>query len=242
MKIRILGTRGEIEPTAPYHSKQSGILVDDEIMFDVGEEEFLKHKPRRIFITHLHPDHAFFVRDKTVQKTLDIPVFAPESYRDGPFDIKTVPRIKDFGSYKITAVPTHHSKLVKSVAYVIAHGGQKLVYTGDMIWINKAYHHYLKDATLVITEGSFMKKGGIIRRDKEGTIYGHTGIPDLIRLFKDFTDYIVIVHFGSWFYKDVKRGRAKLRDLGEQYGVTVRGGYDNMKLDLGNVKVLAKKK
>ena len=63
MKITILGTRGEIEPTAPYHARHSGLLVDDTLMFDLGEQEFLAYKPSYIFITHLHPDHAYFVRD-----------------------------------------------------------------------------------------------------------------------------------------------------------------------------------
>jgi ribonuclease BN (tRNA processing enzyme) len=242
MKIAILGTRGEIEPTAPYHSRQSGILVDDRILFDLGEKEFLEHKPDYIFFTHLHPDHAFFVRDSDAGKIPGITAFAPERYPEAPLDIKVAPRTKKIGSYTITAVPTHHSKRVKSVAYVIERNKQKLVYTGDMIWINKEYHHYLEDATLIISEGSFIKKGGMIRRDDEGTIYGHTGIPDIIRLFKDFTDSMLIVHFGSWFYKDIKKARARLRELGRDYGVTVRAGYDGMRLDLGNIKALAKKK
>ena len=41
MKIQILGTRGEVEPSAPYHARHSGILIDDRFMFDLGEKEFL---------------------------------------------------------------------------------------------------------------------------------------------------------------------------------------------------------
>lgn len=40
MKIKILGTRGEIEESAPYHSKQSGVLVDDKILLDIGDKDF----------------------------------------------------------------------------------------------------------------------------------------------------------------------------------------------------------
>ena len=59
MKIKILGTRGEIKVSAPKHSNHSGILADGKIMFDVGEKKFLSLDPKYIFITHLHPDHAF---------------------------------------------------------------------------------------------------------------------------------------------------------------------------------------
>lgn len=52
-------------------------------------------------------------------------------------------------------------------------------------------------------EASFIRKGGVVRKDKEtGEIYGHTGIPNLINLFKKFTQNILFIHFGSWFYKD----------------------------------------
>ena len=44
MKIKFLGTKGNIETNAPYHSKNSGILINN-ILFDVGEEEFMKHQP-----------------------------------------------------------------------------------------------------------------------------------------------------------------------------------------------------
>jgi len=50
---------GEIRKSCPYHSKHPGVLIDEKILLDIGEEEFLKYKPEYVFITHLHPDHAF---------------------------------------------------------------------------------------------------------------------------------------------------------------------------------------
>lgn len=46
MKITILGTRGEIEESAPYHSKKSGVLVNDILLLDIGDKNFLEYKPR----------------------------------------------------------------------------------------------------------------------------------------------------------------------------------------------------
>src|SRR6266536_1855115 len=78
MIVQILGTRGEIEAQAPKHSRHTGILVDNKILIDVGEPEYLKYNPKFILITHFHPDHAFFIREKN-KINITVPVFAPEA-------------------------------------------------------------------------------------------------------------------------------------------------------------------
>jgi len=232
MKIRVLGTRGEIEPSLPYHSRHSGVLLDSLLLLDLGEQEFLEYNPSAVLVTHLHPDHAFFI---THPASLDVPVYAPQP--DG-LSIIPVSAGETFrlGAHQITPVPTHHSLKVDSMAYVIAHGGQKLLYTGDMIWINKEYHHLLNDLDLVITEGSYLRKGGMVRRDKAtGRLWGHTGIPDLVRLFKTFTSNILLTHFGKWFFKDTRTARRKLADLAKQNGVNLMVGYDGLELDISSL-------
>jgi glyoxylase-like metal-dependent hydrolase (beta-lactamase superfamily II) len=83
MIIQILGTRGEIEAHAPGHLKHSGILIDNILLIDVGEPEYLQLYPKFILITHFHPDHAFFMRG--VEKiNIDVPVFAPETTKKIP--------------------------------------------------------------------------------------------------------------------------------------------------------------
>ena len=57
------------------------------------------------------------------------------------------------------------------------------------------------------------------------------GIPDLLGLFSPFTDHILLVHFGSWFSRDIPTARRKLQKLGKVYGVIVHVGYDGMELD-----------
>src|SRR5512136_3076179 len=106
MKIRALGTRGEIEESAPRHSRHSGLLVDGMLLFDLGEREFLEEKPRRVFITHLHPDHAFFVRIKTPEP-FGLPVYAPEK-KPGVGGLRVFPGKMSYLGYSLRAIPTHH--------------------------------------------------------------------------------------------------------------------------------------
>jgi len=229
MDIKILGTRGEVEHSAPYHSRHSGVLIDETLLIDIGEPEYLEYDPKAIIITHLHPDHAFFVRSKQRNFSTSIPIYAPENSENSKVEV--FDSEKTFAGYTIHPIPTHHSLKVTSQAYRIEKKSRKILYTGDMIWINKEYHKLFKGLNLVITEGSYLRKGGLVRKDKKtGKIYGHAGIPDLIRLFKDYCSHIVLIHFGSWFYKDIQRARKKIKELADQNEITITTAYDNMKI------------
>jgi ribonuclease BN (tRNA processing enzyme) len=228
MHITVLGTRGEVAESAPSHSRHSAILIDGILLFDLGEREFLDYHPDHIFITHLHPDHAFFVTDPA---SFDIPVSGPEAYENG-VTVAVIDGPVSVGPYTITPIPTHHSKLVTSTAFLVRKEGESLLYTGDLIWINQEYHTLFDPVDLVITDGSMIRKGGRIRRDPEtGVLYGHTGIPDLVRLFAPYTSRILFVHFGSWFFEDIGAAREKIAALGEEYGVFIRAAYDGMELE-----------
>ena len=229
MRITILGTRGEIEQTAPYHSRHSGLLIDGELMVDLGEREFLDRRPQAVLITHLHPDHAYFVRAGEEPPPAGISIFAPEGYKDYGLTVLDGPRT--IAGYGVRPVPSHHSLKVRSQAYIISRGPAKILYTGDMVWINREHHPLFEGLDLVITEASYLRKGGLVIRDKTtGLIYGHTGVPDLIRLFKDYCRRIVLVHFGGWFYKDIARARTAIRELGRASGVVVEAGRDNQEI------------
>lgn len=215
MRIKILGSRGNIKPQAPRYAKHSGVLVDRRLLFDVGEKEFLKFKPKAIFVTHLHPDHAFFAGKYF---SPGCQVYAPLRGR-----IKIPP-------YLITAVPTIHSIRVESAGYLIQKRKQKIFYSGDFVSIKASHCKLLNNLDLVITEASFMRKGGLVRKDKQGRRFGHTGIPDLFQFFKKRTARILFMHFGSWFYKDIPKAREQLLALGKTYNLPVEIGYDNYEM------------
>lgn len=227
MKIQFLGTRANTDLSAPYHSKHSGVLVDDTLLFDLGEGEFLDENPAAIFITHLHPDHAIFIRDN-VEIDIDTPTYAPEEYEKG-FP-KVGPEEVEVKGYRIVSIPTIHSKLVKSSAYLIESDARAL-YTGDMVWIEKEYHDRFEELDLVITDGSFIREGGFIMSDGE-SVWGHNGIGKLVGLFSDFTDHIIFTHLGSWFYDDPREARRKLRRLSDS--IKIEAAYDGMEVIVGD--------
>jgi len=197
MHIKILGTRGEIRLAHPKHVRHSGVLIDKKLLFDLGEKAFLKWNPRSIFITHLHPDHAFFMASAE-EITIDVPVFAPEtSHRLTAMKVIAVPM--QLGRYKITPIPVTHSIKVKALGFLIEKGDKRIFYTGDLISVRERYFETLGKLDAVITEASFLRKGGLVRKNEQGEIFGHAGVSDLVNLFSTFTSRIIFTHFGSCF-------------------------------------------
>lgn len=228
MQIEILGTRGNIEPSKPYHSKHTGYLMNNELLVDVGEKEFMGRDPKAVIFTHLHPDHAYFV-DKDDTFDPGIPVYAPEGSELIP-GANIIEDGFEVAGYHITPIPVIHSLKVDSLAYIIRHNDHKIFISGDVAWIEKKYHEKINSADLIITEASFIRKGGQIRR-KDDKIYGHTGVPDLVRIFSPLTDKIVFTHYGSWFIKDVPKGRKKIKEL-ETEEAELIPGYDSMQISI----------
>lgn len=210
MKIEVLGTRAKIKPTAPGYHNHSGFLIDDQILLDVGEESFLGRKPKAIVFTHFHPDHAFFVFQHQIFQP-KIPHYGPEIHELLP-QLKIVEESFMIHGYRFIPVPVIHALSLRSLGYVIEKEGKRIFFTGDVAWIEKAQLEKLGHLDLIFTEATFLKKGGRINR-RGSQIYGHTGVPDLIRLLGHLSPKIVFTHFGEWFYADVKGGPKKIMSM-----------------------------
>jgi ribonuclease BN (tRNA processing enzyme) len=225
MRLRVLGTRGNIPLSAPKYALHSGILVDDHLLFDLGERTYLRRRPTHIFVSHLHPDHAVFLRSRI---TTDAKVFVPEPTLSLP-NAQVISWPVRIGAYRIVPVPTRHSVKVRSLGYVIQRRQERVFYSSDMCGIDRRYDRLLRRLDLVITDGSYMRRGGLVRVDPgTGERFGHLGIPDLVSFFRRFTSHVVITHFGSWFYKDVAAARRRIAALGAD--VRVRAAHDGMSL------------
>jgi hypothetical protein len=227
MRLKILGTRGNILPSAPKYARHSGILVDARILLDLGEAAYLRYRPQRIFITHLHPDHAAFLRSEVVT---DAEIYLPEPTRNLPA-ARVMSRPVQSGSYRIVPVPTVHSLKARSLGYIVEKGGRRVFFSSDLVSIHRRYHRRLRRLDLVITEGSYMRRGGLVRTDPaSGRPFGHTGIPNLIEFFRPFTSRIVITHFGSWFYQDIPASIQQIASLGD--GVQTSAARDGLVIDI----------
>ena len=79
MKLRFLGTRGEIEPRTRRHRMHSSLLVSyrrANVMIDCGLDwlgKFERLRPSTIVLTHAHPDHAWGLKNGA-----PCPVHAPK--------------------------------------------------------------------------------------------------------------------------------------------------------------------
>ena len=213
MKIKILGTRGKIEPSAPKHIRHTGFLIDDKILVDVGEPEYMENNPEAIVFTHFHPDHAFFVFKKE-KITPEIPLFGPEENELIP-KLQVVKKKFSIHGYSFTPIPVIHALRLKSLGYIIEKGGKRVFITGDVAWIEKANLQDLPKMDLVITEATFIKKGGRINR-KADKIFGHTGVPNLIHLLGPLTSKIAFCHYGNWFFEDVQESKRMIKSLQEE--------------------------
>ena len=125
----------------------------------------------------------------------------------------------------------HYAALLRVLRYLRSTITRSLFYSSDMVAIAPQYRRRLRHLDMVITEGSYMRKGGLVRIDRaSGERYGHTGIPDLVQFFRPLTSQIVITHFGSWFYKDIAGSIRKIEALGN--GVRVVAAYDGLTMDV----------
>jgi ribonuclease BN (tRNA processing enzyme) len=227
MRLKVLGTRGNILPSAPNFARHSGILVDSRILLDLGEAAYLRYRPQQIFISHLHPDHAAFLRTTVVA---DAEIYVPEPTRRLP-TARVMSRPLRSGSYRIVPVPTVHSLKVRSLGYIVQKGRRRVFFSSDLVSIQRRFLSRLGRLDLVITEGSYLRRGGLVRIDPvTGRPFGHTGIPNLVELFRPFTSRIVITHFGSWFYRDIPASIRQIAALGD--GVRTSAARDGLVINI----------
>jgi glyoxylase-like metal-dependent hydrolase (beta-lactamase superfamily II) len=228
MKIKILGTRGKIEPKAQNHVRHTGFLIDDRILVDVGEPEYMDYRPSAVVFTHFHPDHTFFVPEKE-KFTPNIPLFGPEAHELIP-ELKVISGKFEVEGYTFTPIPVIHALKLKSLGYIIEKDKKGLFITGDVAWIEKANLAEIPPLDLVITEASFINKGGRINRKKD-RIFGHTGVPDLIRLLSPHTKKIAFCHYGEWFFENSpKESKQQIKALEEE--VELIPAQDGMELEI----------
>jgi phosphoribosyl 1,2-cyclic phosphodiesterase len=239
MKLRFLGTRGEIEKRTRRHHMHTSLMVSHrgaDVMIDCGLDwvgKFERLHPDAIVLTHAHPDHAWGLKNGT-----PCPVYAPQKTWETLTRCRVEDRqlIKERTPTKICGITfeafaVEHSILAPAVGYRISAGHACIFYVPDLIFIHDRAAA-LKNVQIYIGDGATVTRSFIRRRGK--TLIGHAPVrTQLTWCQKEGVPRAIITHCGSEIVTgDERKLFANLRAMAADRSVEVRIAYDGMKLKL----------
>jgi phosphoribosyl 1,2-cyclic phosphodiesterase len=237
MKLKFLGTRGEIEKRTRRHRMHTSLMVSyrgADVMIDCGLDWLVKFErlhPSAIVLTHAHPDHAWGLREGA-----HCPVHAPqETWRElRYYPVKDRRLIKERTPTKICGItfeafPVEHSILAPAVGYRVSAARACIFYVPDLVFIHDRVAA-LKNVQIYIGDGATVTRSFIRRRGK--ALIGHSPVrTQLTWCEKEGVPKAIITHCGSEIVTgDEHKLSAKLRAMGAERGIKVRIAYDGMKL------------
>jgi len=232
MRLKFLGTRGEVEEKSKTHKNQSSLLLispRSKVLIDFGEEyepELLEEiKPDAIIITHWHPDHAFGLKKL---KTAPCPIYVSdaslksdyykeEDYKNVKENFRVYRREDSFKvmNLNVKTVPILHSTKAPNVALFITgeRGRHMFCYASDVVSIPKeARERFLSKCDLYIGDLSTHRKQGLIRIAKETKIpVGHASPHTQLRWIDEAgVPTVIFTHLGA---EPIKMGNEKLKKV-----------------------------
>jgi phosphoribosyl 1,2-cyclic phosphodiesterase len=239
VRLRFLGTRGEIEARTRRHSRHSSLLVGyrrREVMVDCGldwRDRLARVRPAAIVVTHAHPDHAAGLRDGA-----PCPVYAPAEAWGA---IQRYP-ITDRGiveprcplavvGIEFEAFPVEHSLRAPAVGYRIRAGRAVIFYAPDLVSIGDE-QEALSGLDLYVGDGAAVGRSIVRRRD--GRAIGHASIRAQLEWCASAgVRRAVFTHCGSEIVKgDTRAVTAVVRALGSEYGIEALIAHDGLALSL----------
>jgi phosphoribosyl 1,2-cyclic phosphodiesterase len=179
MKLRLLGTRGEVEQRTRHHRMHTSLMVSyrsADVMIDCGLDrlgKFERLRPNAIVLTHAHPDHAWGLRHGA-----PCPVHAPqETWRElrhypvkRPSSDQRTYAHEDLRNH-IRGVFREHSILSPAVGYRVSAGRACIFYVPDLVFIHDRAAA-LKNVQIDIGDGATVTHSFIRRRGK--ALIGHS--------------------------------------------------------------------
>jgi len=239
VKLKFLGTRGEIDIRTRLHRMHSSLEVSYKgraVMIDCGADwlhRIHRMHPDAIVLTHAHPDHAWGLkhgapcRVYATEQTWRIIERFPEP------DRTTIEPRRAFHIHGILleAFPVEHSLRAPAVGYRVAAGGSSIFYVPDLVSICDA-HEALRDIRLYIGDGAALRRPIIRRR---GTyLVGHAPIRTQLGWCRqEGVREALFTHCGSEIVRgDSRRITRSVRDLALDQGVDARVAVDGMEVIL----------
>lgn len=238
MKLRFLGTRGEIEARTRRHARHSALLLSYHgrvLLLDCGldwRSRVRELRPDVIALTHAHPDHAGGLRDGA-----PAPVYATaETWSAvGRYPIErreTVEPRRPFGvgDIEVEAFPVEHSLRAPAVAYRVSAGRSAIVYAPDLVEIREL-DEALRDLSLYIGDGASISRPIVRRRD--GARIGHASIREQLDWCAAAgVGRAIFSHCGSEILRDEARAAERVTALGRERGLEATIAHDGLELTL----------
>lgn len=240
MKLRFLGTRGNIDAESDRHRMHTALRVSYRgraVTVDCGASwrgRLDALRPRALVVTHAHPDHVDALRDGA-----PCPVWATEEAweRVGTFPIAdehrrtVVPRepfeVRGIG---FEAFPVEHSLRAPAVGYRITAGRVTIFYAPDVVYIPER-SEALAGCRVFVGDGATLD-GNLVRR-KGNRIFGHAPVrTQLTWCRKEGVPEMIVTHCGSQIVRgemdDPDGLREKLAGYAEERGVRAVIATDGM--------------
>lgn len=240
MKLKFLGTRGEIEIRTPRHRMHSSLEVSYRghgVMIDCGADwlgRLPKLRPEAIVLTHAHPDHTGGLKNGA-----PCPVYATRETwcclkRFPVVDRTSVsPRVPfQIHDIRFEAFEVEHSLRAPAVGYRITAGRRAIFYVPDLVYIYEQ-HEALAGIHIYIGDGASPRRP--IIRKKDGRLIGHASIrTQLGWCAQEKVPKVLITHCGSQIVRasSVTVDRS-IRDLASETGIgDVQVAFDGLEVVL----------
>lgn len=194
---------------------RSSILINDEILIDVGPDFLIQKKKykiildkiKMIFLTHLHEDAAAGLEN--------IYLLSPKTFVQRPEIFKT-----EVGRIKIKSFKVPHAKDIETFGFLIEENRPRrsVAYISDISRITVKVKKILSAADIIIFDGS------VLNRD----FGGHLAIEKSLPLLKKFKAKIYFTHNGH-----TRLPHAQLEKLIQKKGGgNFRLAHDGMKISI----------